>query len=225
MRLVIVTPFLETHGGLERVILKIASHFDAKIHCIKYNQKGTFSEFGNLDVEVAKPGLIGKIPFMKRVTGAIEAGSHFYNLKLQDYDVINAHQTPSEWIRNRNKRVIWYCHSPNREAFDLYEWSMKHRNILSKPIFWGSIQAFKYFEFKTVPNIEYIFTNSKNSQGRIKKYLNRSSEVLYPAVDTERFSCKEYEKFFFYPSRIAPEKDFEYAIEAFKIFSKRVQCS
>lgn len=220
MKLVIATPFLETRGGMERVVLKIAQHFDVRIHCISYNPENTFSELEKLDIEVAKPSLIRKLPLSRRVTTAMEAGNYFYNLKLEDYDLINAQQTPSEWIRNKNSPVIWYCHTPNREAFDLYEWRMKQRSLPSKAVFWASIKAFKYFEFRTVPKIEHIFTNSKNSQSRIKKYLDRESEVLHPGVDAEKFSCKGYENFFFYPSRIAPEKRLEYAIEAFKIFSK-----
>ncbi|MBI5046932.1 glycosyltransferase family 4 protein [Candidatus Micrarchaeota archaeon] len=221
MRLVILTPFLETQGGMERVVLKIAQHFDATVHTLYYDPENTFQEFKNLQVEVGKPSIIRKIPLAKRVTGAIEAGKYFYNLKLKDYDVVNAQQTPAEWARNFNAPMIWYSHTPNREAFDLYEWRMKRRNAFSKAIFWTSIQAFRYFEFRTVPKIEYIFTNSKNSQQRIKTYLKQESEVLYPGVEYEKFSSKRYENFFFYPSRIVPEKELEYAIEAFKLFSKR----
>ncbi|HID73005.1 TPA: glycosyltransferase, partial [Candidatus Micrarchaeota archaeon] len=66
------------------------------------------------------------------------------------------------------------------------------------------------------------FTNSRNSQARIKKYLKQESEILYPAVDYERFTNRGYEQFFFYPSRIAPEKEQEFAVEAFRRFSKKV---
>ncbi|MFN7991566.1 MAG: glycosyltransferase, partial [Candidatus Micrarchaeia archaeon] len=83
------------------------------------------------------------------------------------------------------------------------------------------IEAFKQLEFRTVPKIEYIFTNSRNSQDRIKKFLKRDSEILYPGVDASRFSSRPAERYFFYPSRIAPEKELEFAIEAFKLFSKR----
>ncbi len=223
MRLVIATPFLETRGGMERVILMIARHFGARVHCIGYDPANTFSEFEKLDVEVARPSPIRKMPFSRRVTTAIEAGSYFYNLKLEDYDLINAQQTPSEWIRHRNSPVVWYCHTPNREAFDLYEWRMKQRNLPSKAVFWASIQAFKFLEHRTVPQIEYIFTNSMNSQSRLKKYLGRESEVLHPGVDADRFFCRGYENFFFYPSRIAPEKRLEYAIDAFNLFSKQAK--
>jgi len=221
MRLVIATPFLETKGGMERVVLKIAQQFKAKIHCYSYDPDHTFPEFRALDIETAKPGNISKLPLGKRLTTAIEAGNHFYNVKLKDYDLINAHQTPSEWIRNKNSPVLWYCFSPNREAFDLYNWRMKRRSIPSKAVFWASIQAFKFFEYQTVPKMEYIFTSCKNPQARINKYLHRESEVLYPGVDYEKFSCKGYERFFYYPSRIVPEKELEYAIEAFKLFANR----
>ena len=115
MKLVIVTPFIETRGGLDRVILKIAEQFDARIHCMRYNPETTFSEFEKIDIDVAKPGALSKVPILKRVTSAAEAGNHFYNLKLDDYDVINAHQTPSEWVRNKNPKVIWYKKSSIRE--------------------------------------------------------------------------------------------------------------
>ncbi|VVC04510.1 Trehalose synthase [Candidatus Bilamarchaeum dharawalense] len=223
MRLVIVTPFLESKGGMERVVLKIAQHFNAKIHCLRYNSNATFLEFQKLNIEVVKPSFTGSLPLGRRVATAIEAGNHFYNVELKEYDLINAQQTPSEWIRNKNKPVIWYCHTPNREAFDLYNWRMKKRGPFSKAIFWASIKAFKHFEFKTVPKIEYVFTNSINSQSRIKKYLNRESEVLYPGVEYEKFSCKSSDQFFFYPSRITPEKELEFAIEAFKLFSSRTK--
>jgi glycosyltransferase involved in cell wall biosynthesis len=221
MRLLVTTPFLETRGGMERVVLKIAQHFKAKIHCITYDAENSFQDFIDMDVEVAKPGWLRCMPVGKRISTAIEAGWHFYNARLKDYDVINAHQTPSEWIRNRNAPVLWYAHTPNREAFDLYEWRQKRRNPISRAVFWSTIQPFKHLEYRTVPKIEYIFTNSRNSQERITKYLNRDSEILYPGVDAEKFSPKPPERYFLYPSRIAPEKELEYAIEAFKIFSNR----
>jgi glycosyltransferase involved in cell wall biosynthesis len=221
MKLIVTTPFLETRGGMERVVLKIAQHFKAKIHCINYDAENTFKDFSNLEIEMAKPTPFRSLPLGKRVSGAIDAGWHFYNTKLADYDVINAHQTPSEWIRNKNAPVIFYCHTPNREAYDLYEWRQKRRNPLSRLIFWSSIQPFKFLENRTVPKIEHIFTNSRNSQERITKYLRRSSEVLHPGVEADKFTCKSFDRYFLYPSRIAPEKELEYAIEAFKLFAAR----
>jgi len=225
MKLAIVHPFLYTRGGAERVVLKVAEHFNAKVYCSIYKPEETFSEFKNLDVEVIKSRAESLFsPFPKRVRDAAVAGVKFYSLKLDDYDVVNAQGTPSEWIRNRNSPVVWYCFSPNREAFDLYEWRMSRRSIPQKMLYRSFIEFYRQIEFSVVPKIEHIFTLSKVTQRRLEKYLNvRNSEILYPGVDYEKFHCGDYEKYFFYPSRIAPEKRFEIAIDAFKKFRAKVK--
>ncbi len=222
MKLAIAHPFLYVRGGAEKVVLKIAQKFDAKIYCVLYEREKTFPEFKDLDVEVIPSKLFGLMPsFLPiRIRHAVAAGEAFYYRKLSDYDVINAQGTPSEWIRSKNERVVWYSHTPNREAFDLYNFRMSKRRPHGKAVYWACIQAFKYFEFKTVPKLEYVFANSKNTQDRLLNYLNLKSEILHPGVDYKDFECGSYEKYFFYPSRITPEKRFEYVVEAFRQFKK-----
>jgi len=226
MKLIVFHPFLYTRGGAERVVLEVAKHFNAKIYCSRYEKKNTFKEFSDLDVEVLPKGITRFIPsnVPMRIRDAAIAGEQFYNFKIpEDYDVANAQGTPSEWIRNKNENVLWFCHTPNREAFDLYEWRMSKRNILQKALYWSFIQPYKMFEFSTVPKIEKILANSMNTQSRLKKYLKRKDvEIVNPGVDVEKFSNESYEKFFFYPSRITPEKRFEYAIKAFSLFKKKM---
>lgn len=222
MKLAIAHPFLRLKGGAERVVLKIAQHFDAKVYCSIYEPESTFPEFKEVDVEVIGSRLWAAASVLPaRVGNAAVAGEQFYFKKLGDYDVVNAQGTPSEWIRNRNSPVVWYCFSPNREAFDLYEWRMSKRNPLQKALYWSFMQPYRMIEFSVVPKIEHIFAISRNVQDRIKRYLGRESEVLMPGVDYKDFHAGRYEKYFFYPSRIAPEKNFEMAIEAFKKFRRK----
>jgi glycosyltransferase involved in cell wall biosynthesis len=222
MKLAIAHPFLKLRGGAERVVLKIAQHFDAKVYCSIYEPQNTFPEFRDVDVEVIGSGLRTTASLLPaRVGNAAVAGEQFYFKKLDNYDVVNAQGTPSEWIRNRNSPVVWYCFSPNREAFDLYEWRMQRRNPLEKALYWSFLQPYRKIEISVVPKIEHIFAISSNVQERIRKYLGRESEILMPGVEYERFHAGEFERYFFYPSRIAPEKNFEMAIEAFKRFRSK----
>ncbi|MCX6776239.1 MAG: glycosyltransferase family 4 protein [Candidatus Micrarchaeota archaeon] len=222
MKLAIVHPFLRLRGGAERVVLKIAQHFDAKVYCSTYEPENTFPEFREVDIEVMRSRLWPIASLLpQRVGSAAVAGKQFYYSKLDDYDVINAQGTPSEWIRNRNSPVVWYCFSPNREAFDLYDWRMSRRNPIQKALYWSFIQPYRRIEFSVVPKIEHIFAISGNVQKRIRRYLQRESEILMPGVDYADFHAGDYEKYFFYPSRIAPEKNFEMAIEAFKKFRNK----
>lgn len=224
MRLVICHPFLYLKGGAERVVLKIAQHFDAKIYCVLYEPEKTFPEFADCDVEVLKTGVFGLMPrqIPIRVRHAVKAGYAFYRARLpDDYDVINAQGTPSEWIRHNHSPVVYYCHSPNREAFDLYEYRMSRRSLPEKSLYWTCIQAYRLLERRTVPKLEHIFANSANTQGRLRQYLGVGSEVLHPGIDADEFRCDDYGHFFLYPSRITPEKRFEYVIDAFREFKKR----
>lgn len=223
MRLAVVHPFLYTRGGAERVVLKIAQHFRAKIFCSVYEPQNTFEGFGELDIEVLKPGRLRVLPheLPERVRDAAIAGEQFYRLKLRDYDIINAQGTPSEWVRNRNAPVIWYAHTPNREAFDLYEWRMSRRTAAERLLYWSFIQPYRVIERETAPRIEHVFANSGNTRQRLLKYLGVNAEILHPGVDCGDFHCEDYGRFFFYPSRITPEKRFEFAIAAFKQFKKK----
>lgn len=227
MDLIIAQPFLNQMGGVERVVLEIAKKFNPTIYSIVYEKEKTFSEFKEFEIKIL-PKSAAEMPFFflhgdDRRSSAVAAGFRYYGFKVkEEYDVINAQGTPSEWIRNKNERVCWYCHSPNREAFDLYSWRMARLPAWKRPINWGLIQAYKIAEGKTVPRIEKICTNSEVTNKRIKKYLGRSdAKVISPGIEPKEFECESYEKFFFYPSRIVPEKRFEIAIEAFKEFYRR----
>lgn len=98
---------------------------------------------------------------------------------------------------------------------------MRQRDIWQKMLFAGSAAVFRSVESSIVPKIEHVFANSKAVKERIRKYLHRDSEVLYSGVQFERYSCKNFEPYFLYPSRITPEKRYEFAIKAFLKFREK----
>ena len=226
MDLVITHPFLIYRDGVSRVILEIAKKYDPVIYVVRYSKETTFSGFKEFDIRILPKSKLEK-PFLflrndaRRYYAAI-SGIRYLLAKIPDsYDVINAHGTPAEWIRNKNERVVWYCYSPNREAFDLYSYRMSMLPFHKKILNWFLIQCYKIPEYAIVPKIERIIAVSEVSKERISKYLGRDDAIVVnPGVDIERFHNESYEKYFFYPSRIVPEKRFEFAIEAFKIFHK-----
>jgi glycosyltransferase involved in cell wall biosynthesis len=227
MDVVLAHPFLHQMGGGERVVLEIAKRFNPVIHCITYEPERTFREFREFDIRVL-PKHPAELPFFwlrgdKRRYNAVIGGFRYYFTRLKgDYDVLNAHGCPAEWLANRNERMVWYCHSPNRECFDLREWRQARMSFPKKTVSSGLCEIFRAVEFNVLPKIKHICTNSEVTNERIRKYLRRDdATVIPPAVDTEKFACRSYEKFILYPSRIVPEKRFEYALDAFREFRKR----
>jgi len=218
LKIAVVHPFFRAKEGASLVMAKIADHFHADVYCIEYNKEKTFESLKKNKVTV-----IPTLPFpSSRFFDGIKAGFSFYTYNLPEkYDAIIASTSPSEWIRNRNSPVIWYCHSPNKEVYSHYEKRMKRKNIVSKIFYFTAANIFRLLENTVINKIEYIFANSNLTKQRIKIYLNRDSEILYPVFTKGLFRNISYQKYFFYPSRIAPDKRFEYAIEAFKQFKKK----
>lgn len=211
MKLLLVTNSLISCGGAARVMEKIARHFDATIHVVRNEPAAELEWFEGIDIQSAG----SRLPLPQ-----LELSQHFLNVDLRDYDIINAHASPSHWVRKRNSPLIWYCHTPERIAYDLREWKLQRLGPAQRAYFdlWG--RFCRYQDSRIVPQIEHIFTNSRNTRSRISRYLKAPSEVLHPGVDAREFRCRDYEKFFFYPSRFSPEKDFEFVISAFREFSR-----
>ena len=223
MKLVLTQSNLTLKGGAERVVLEIAKHYKAKIYTSEYDRDNTLEGFEDLDVElIEQPGVSRMLPY-GRVKQGVGYGLGFYNKVIEDdYDVINAHVSPSHWIRNKNERVLWYCHTPLREAYDLYDYRQSLRGQARRIVSALGMVAVRRMDRQVVRKIEGIFANSNNTKRRIEKYLNRlDATVLNPAVDYKLYSNRGDEKFFVYPSRFSPNKRQDYAIRAFQAFKNK----
>ena len=121
MNITLCHPFLQSLGGGDRVILEIAKRFTPTIYSVVYEPESSFSELKEFDIRILPKSKL-EIPFGiissdKRRFNAVSAGLRYYFTKFKDdYDVICAVGSPSEWIRNRNPRVSWLSLSPNREC-------------------------------------------------------------------------------------------------------------
>jgi len=233
MDVILCQPYLDGMGGVERVTLEIAKKFNCKIYTMRYEKGKTFCEFSDFDIETIKPSLASK-PFgfaggldadvRARLTAS--AGLTMLGLKLKgDYDVLSSHLSPSEWLRNRNPRMCWYCHGPNGAfdtSTDFYNIMFKERLPHQRLFLRAGFAAYRSVELALIaPKIEKICTCSELTKEKIRSSLGRGdAEVIHPPVNLDDFACEEYGKFFLHTSRIVPEKQFEYTIVAFKRFNK-----
>jgi glycosyltransferase involved in cell wall biosynthesis len=225
LKLIITQANLTLKGGAERVVLKIAQHYKAKVYTAEYDPKSTFEGFKDVDVEViGKQGMLRALPY-GRASQGLSYGLSFYGLRLRDdYDVINAHIAPGHWIRKNNSPVLWYCHTPLRDVYDLYHYRMSLKKWHQKPVHMIGTKAVKMLDQGVVKDIERIVTNSYNTRSRIVKYYGREdATVLGGGVDYENYKKGEDANYFFYPSRISPNKRQEYAIRAFGHFKRQIK--
>ncbi|MGC8495708.1 MAG: glycosyltransferase [Candidatus Micrarchaeia archaeon] len=223
MKLVITQANLTLKGGAERVVMKIAQHYKAKIYTAEYDPGKTFEEFRNLDIETIGKGTVQKLIPYGRASQGIAYGSAFYFLKLNDdYDVLNAHIAPSHWARKNNERVLWYCHTPLRDIYDLYDYRISLKKGLGKLIYKVGAKAVRSIDQSIVKDIECIVANSSNTKSRIEKYYGRKDAmVLNGGIDYKEYRNNGDANYFLYVSRISPNKRQEYAMKAFEIFKRK----
>ncbi len=221
MKLAITQSNLTLKGGAERIVLKIAQHYKAPIYTAEYDIKSTFKEYEKLDVRVISKQRL-QLPY-GRASQGIGYGRAFYGLDLNDeFDVINAHMAPSHWASNRNKNMVWYCHTPLRDVYDLYHYRMSMRKWYVRPFYAGALGAIRIIDRHMVGKIGHIIANSSNTQGRISKYYNRPNvPIINGGIDVAKYKNRGDEHYFLYPSRISPNKRQDFAIEAFNLFLKK----
>jgi glycosyltransferase involved in cell wall biosynthesis len=116
----------------------------------------------------------------------------------------------------KHKPNLYYCHTPTRAFYDLYDVYRKNHSIFIAVPFTVWVQLHKRISEYYLSHVCKIVTNSINTKNRIRKYLIKDSVVIYPPVDTSRFKFKEYGNFWLSVNRLYPEKRVELQIEAFK---------
>ena len=224
MKLAITQSHLTLKGGAERVVLEIAKRYKAPVYVAEYDPKNTFEGYDNIDVRVISKKVNGIVPY-GRISQGISYGLAFSGLILDDeYDVINAHMAPSHWVSMKNPNVIWYCHTPLRDVYDLYDYRMSLRKWHTRPAYALGLGIVRHMDQAAVGRTKSIVANSKNVRSRIEKYYGRrDAKVINPGIDYKKYRNRGDDKFFFYPSRFSPNKRQEMAIEAFRRFKAHVK--
>ncbi len=215
---------LTLRGGAELTILKIAEHYNPIIYTAEYDRNKTYKEFSEFDIRIISKGRFSSLMPYSRASQGLDYGLAFYNIRIrEDYDIINAHLGPSHWIRNNNERVLWHCHTPLRDIYDLYDFRMSLRKPYKRPLYALGAKFVRRLDQKVVKKIEQIVTNGPNTLSRIKKYYNRDAFIVGSGVDSSLYRDDGDSKYFFYPSRFSPNKRQEYAIRAFQLFSRKMK--
>ena len=147
-------------------------------------------------------------------------------LDVSKYDVIIS----SSWMaakgvsKAKNQIHISYCHTPMRFAWDMEETYLRKYGLnsgIKKFLAKTLIKRLRHWDAKTAKEVDFFVANSKFVAKRIKKAYNRKSTVIYPPVDTQRFTLKEHkEDYYFTAARLVDYKNIELIIQAFSKLPK-----
>lgn len=228
MKTALVHDHLAQDGGAEKVLKIFSEMFsEAPIYTLLYEEKNVNKYFLGRKIETS---IIQKLPWgVKRYQWYLvlmPLAVEFFDLSPYDLVLSDSSSFAKGVITSPHSTHICYCHTPTR-----YLWSDTHQyinelkfNKLMKKIISLSLSRLRFWDYAASARVDFFIANSKTVQQRIQKYYRRSSTVIYPPVETEKFKIKEndsdsnlsQEKYFLAGCRLVPYKRIDIVIEAFK---------
>ncbi|MBA2260568.1 MAG: glycosyltransferase [Acidobacteria bacterium] len=144
---------------------------------------------------------------------------------LDGYDLVisSSHCAVKSVIRAGGATHVCYCHSPMRYAWDQFPAYFGPERVgtvasaLLRPVMAGLAR----WDAATAGRVDCFLANSQYVAGRIRRYYNRGSTVVYPPVDTNYFQPPPQhttrERSALVVSALVPYKRIEVAIEAARL--------
>ncbi|HEY8992965.1 MAG TPA: glycosyltransferase [Candidatus Microsaccharimonas sp.] len=224
-KIAIVHDWLTVSGGAEVVVAELHKLFpNAPIYTSVFNAEALPGLKG-LDIRTTY--LQEKLPASlryKHVLWPTLRAKAFRKLDLSAFDVIiSSSSAEAKAIRKtRPGQVhIAYIHTPIRYYWSHYEEFKKEFKFgaftpFIRPIIPMMVKKMRKLDLESIKDIDVLIANSEVTQSRIKKYYKRSSTVVHPPVDVERFTPppKGERSGYILWGRHVPYKRFDLAVEA-----------
>jgi glycosyltransferase involved in cell wall biosynthesis len=153
---------------------------------------------------------------------------------LDGYDLVisSSHCAVKSVVRSGRATHVCYCHSPMRYAWDQFpayfgpDQVGALRSRLLRPV----LAAMARWDAATAGRVDRFLANSQYVAGRIRRYYNRGSAVVYPPVDTVFYQppagtgegYRGPNPSFLVVSALVPYKRVEIAIEACRLAGARL---
>ncbi len=213
MKIAIFHDYIGAIGGAEKLVLHLARELKADVITTDVDMNAV-RMMGFEDVNIISLGKTIKFVPLKQISASMKFALCDFSKK---YDFFIFSNNWAHFAAKKHKPNLLYCQStPVRVFYDLYDVYMRQQSFFSSLLFriWVGLHRKIYEHY--IDHVYVIIANSISVQERVKKYLNRSSKVVYPPVNISKFRSLEYGDFWLSVNRLYPEKRIELQIEAFR---------
>lgn len=222
LKIALVADWLVTYAGAERVISEMLKVFpksdlfavidflsdDSREHFLGKHAQTTFIQ----KFPKAETKYRNYLPLMPLAIEQLDVSA--YNVILS-----SSHAVAKGVLSGPDQLHISYVHSPIRYAWDLQHQYLRELGLtkgLKAIIVRWLLHKIRMWDYRTANGVDHFVANSKFIARRIQKVYGRDSDVIYPPVDTDRFTLHENkEDFYFTASRMVPYKKIDLIVEAF----------
>lgn len=220
MKVALVHDYLIQDGGAERVLLELHRLFPrAPIFTLFYDPERSHPDFKHADIRASK---LNDLPFAQShyewylplMPNAIE------NIDVSGFDLVisSSSSFAKGVIASPHATHICYCHTPTRF---LWQERLGYINELPQPrlvknVLPHYLHKLRQWDLLAANRPDLIFTNSKTSQARIKRFYRRESQVIYPPVDVQQITpIPGLGQYWLAGGRFVSYKRFDLVVKAF----------
>lgn len=222
MRVALVHDYLTQFGGAERVLVALTQIFPhAPIYTLLYDERSTGGVFKHKQIYTS---FLQHIPLSRKYFRALPwlmpIAIEQFNFAQFELVISISMSFAKGIIVKPHTRHISYCSTPAR-----YLWSDTHESLdefsfprMVKPFIPYILTYLRLWDYEAAQRVDEFIANSRNVQGRIKKYYNRAAVVIHPPVEAKKFSLPDYpgkRNYFLAVGRLVPYKHFDLLIETF----------
>ncbi len=139
-------------------------------------------------------------------------------LDLSGYDLVfsNCHAVVKGVITAPDQLHISYIHSPIRYAWEMEKVYLAGGGLKNTLARWV-MHSIRLWDYAAAQRPDLLLSNSHFIASRVQKYYRRTSNVLYPPVDTDFFTLGgERGAYYLAASRFVPYKRMDLIIQAFR---------
>jgi glycosyltransferase involved in cell wall biosynthesis len=216
-RVALIHDFLLDVRGAERTFSALADMYpQADLFTAIYDPRGTEGRFEHRTVNTSflqrlRPTARSFRPLLPFYPYAMEA------LDLSGYDLVVS--SSSAWahgvIVDPDAVHVCYCHNPFRYAWNARDETLNQRGVLQRAALRMVFQRWRQWDWIAAQRVDRYIANSETTRRRIRRYFGRESDVVYPPVETARFTPGPVSDFYVVLSELMPHKRIHLAVEAF----------
>ncbi|MFP4460266.1 MAG: glycosyltransferase [Candidatus Zixiibacteriota bacterium] len=227
MKVAFVHEYLNQYGGAEIVLRHMHDLYpDAPVYTLIYNPKKLPADINKWDIRPV--GWSKYLPFKNKLfrNYALIYPTMVEQIDLREYDLVLSSSyiwargviTPSRCLH------ITYCHTPTRQSWELYfDYKESYSRFIRKVIYPFAFNYLRMWDKLAADRVDEYIANSANVKQRIKKYYRRDSEIIYPPVESEKYTLStSYHDYYICLSRLVPYKRIDLAVEAFNRLGKKL---
>jgi glycosyltransferase involved in cell wall biosynthesis len=217
-RVALVHDFLVGLRGADRVFLQMCDMWpEADIFTTIYDEPACEGRFDGRNVHTS---FLQRLRPTRRTFRALlplyPAAVESFDLSSYDLVVSSSSGWAHAVIVDERTVHVSYCHNPFRYAWNERQRTLAERgNPVTRAALRGFFRRWREWDWLAAQRVDRYLTNSKTTQARIKTYFGRSSRIVHPPVELDRFSVGEPQDYYLVLSELVSHKRINDAVEAF----------